>query len=229
MGHNLGHYNREFFSEIVKKSNNLSDICRNLNISTTSGNREVVKRYIKEYNLDTNHFKVVRNKYGSRKKLCEILIENSTYKNNYSLKKKLYEGGLKEKKCEMCGLGDIWMDKEISLILDHINGVNNDNRLNNLRIVCPNCNATLDTHGGKNIGNKYKYPKNIKKCGCGNKITNKAKECIECSLKSRRKVKNRPDLETLLKEVKESGYSEIGRKYGVSDNSIRKWIKHYKK
>lgn len=50
----------------------------------------------------------------------------------------------------MCGQGEEWNGKKMSLILDHINGVHNDNRLENLRIVCPNCNATLDTHCGKN-------------------------------------------------------------------------------
>jgi len=58
----------------------------------------------------------------------------------------LYQEKLKNKVCELCGQDENWNGKKMSLILDHINGINNDNRLENLRIVCPNCNATLDTH-----------------------------------------------------------------------------------
>jgi 5-methylcytosine-specific restriction endonuclease McrA len=56
----------------------------------------------------------------------------------------------------MCSQDEYWMGKKISLILDHINGINDDNRIDNLRILCPNCNSTLDTNGGKNIKNKLK-------------------------------------------------------------------------
>ena len=66
------------------------------------------------------------------------------------LKKRLYIEGLKKRECELCGQGEEWKGKKMSLILDHINGVHDDNRLINLRIVCPNCNATLETHAGKN-------------------------------------------------------------------------------
>ena len=58
----------------------------------------------------------------------------------------MYKEGLKNKKCELCGQNEEWKGKHMSLILDHINGINDDNKLENLRIVCPNCNATLETH-----------------------------------------------------------------------------------
>ena len=99
---------------------------------------------------------------------------------------------------------------KISLILDHINGVHNDNRIENLRIVCPNCNAGLDTFAGKN--NKSENKEKIKEI--------KKQE----NTNSRRKVE-RPPIEQLIKEIGEIGYSATGRKYGVSDNAIRKWIK----
>ena len=64
----------------------------------------------------------------------------------------------------LCGQDENWKGVKISLILDHINGIYNDNRIENLRIVCPNCNAGLDTFAGRN----NKKVKN--QCSCGNKI-----------------------------------------------------------
>ena len=105
--------------------------------------------------------KVIKNdalKNYSRKikiPLKDILVPNSHYSRS-SLKKRLYDEGIKCKKCELCGQGEEWNGKHMSLILDHINGIWNDNRLENLRIVCPNCNATLPTHCGKNSSIKVK-------------------------------------------------------------------------
>jgi hypothetical protein len=105
----------------------------------------------------------------------------------------------------------------MSLILDHINGIPYDNRIENLRIVCPNCNATLETHcRGK------------KKLDIINENLIKKQEKRKEFLLNERKVE-RPSLDILLKEIEELGYSATGRKYEVSDNSIRKWIDTYNK
>ena len=144
-------YTKDNFTKIVKESINYVDICRNLNLKPTMGNRTTIKKYIKLYNLDISHFRNGTPKPSNKKSLNEILIENSTYNHTSNLRDRLYKVGLKKRECEMCGQDEEWMGKKMSLILDHINGVHDDNRLDNLRIVCPNCNATLSTHGGKNI------------------------------------------------------------------------------
>lgn len=83
--------------------------------------------------------------------LCDVLVENSSY-NRCHLKRRLLQAGLLEDKCYLCGLGPEWQGKPLVMVIDHINGVSNDNRISNLRIVCPNCNAQLPTFSGRNAG-----------------------------------------------------------------------------
>ena len=124
----------------------------------------------------------------------------------------------------------------MSLILDHVNGDATDNRLVNLRIVCPNCAATLETH-----------------CGRKNRLQVEPRQCLRCDRQfipryethrycshtcgvhspgprrpkpEMRKVE-RPPYERLLADVNTMGYVAVGRKYGVSDKAVRKWIAWY--
>ena len=81
--------------------------------------------------------------------LDEILNgQHPTYQ-THRLRLRLFESGLKEQKCEICGTSQ-WQGQQLSLILDHINGINDDHRFANLRIVCPNCDSLLPTFCGRN-------------------------------------------------------------------------------
>jgi hypothetical protein len=124
----------------------------------------------------------------------------------------------------------------MGLILDHANGVRDDHRPENLRIVCPNCAATLDTHCGK----KNRAPLERLDClRCRRSFMPKYRTQRYCSREcgsrwDRRGVKRpgarkaeRPPPAQLLSEVEELGYLAVGRKYGVSDNAIRKWLREY--
>ena len=216
------------FKEIVSTSKSFNEISKKIYKNNYYGNRQTIKKRIIEYSIDISHFDFKSkggNKYGRYFKtpLNEILISGSTY-NTTHLKNRLYDEGLKERKCEKCGQDEVWHGEHISLILDHINGIHNDNIFENLRILCPNCDATLPTHGGKNIKLKSKSIKKkyIKTNENEKKIIDKEQSF------SQRKVK-RPPYEQLQNEINDLGYSATGRKYGVSDNAIRKWIKFYEK
>lgn len=215
-------WSKENLSHIIKSSNSNSDVLYNLGLNAIGDNIKTLKKYINEYGINIDHFNYDRKGNNRSYKLSDILIQNSSY-NRGRLKDRLYKEGLKKRICELCGQDEMWKGKKISLILDHKNGINNDNRLENLRIVCPNCNAGLDTHCGKNIKTPNK-DKKIKKCNCGEVISKRSSQCPECYNLSRRKVE-RPTKEELLKMIKDTSYVKVGKKYGVSDNTIRKWLK----
>jgi hypothetical protein len=151
------------------------------------------------------------------------------------LKKRLYESGIKKRCCELCGQSEQWRGRQMSLILDHTNGVATDNRIENLRIVCPNCAATLDTHCGKNVnrnrlcalcGTSF-APTGRDQRFCSHSCGGRSEASVR-SQAAARKVE-RPSYEQLVREVAETSYRAVGRKYGVSDNAIRKWIRAYER
>ena len=222
---------------IEATTNNLSiaGVLRELGLQGKGGNYKTINKAFKRLELDTSHFtgqghlKGRKHTWSKKIPLEEILVKDSTYSNNCNLKKQLFERGLLENKCQLCGLGVEWKGKPIVLRLDHINGINNDNRLENLRMLCPNCDSQTDTFAGRYIKKQVEVKKTQqKKCSiCTSSIadSNKSGLCLSCSQRKRVGRINRPKKELLIKEVKESSYSAIGRKYGVSDNAIRKWIK----
>lgn len=94
--------------------------------------------------------KIGRNKSWDEKFPDEVVFsENSTYP-RHSLKSNILRRNLIEYRCSCCNIEPIWMGKPMPLILDHINGKNNDNRLENLRFVCSNCDSQLDTYKSRN-------------------------------------------------------------------------------
>lgn len=141
----------EDFKKIIQECNTYSDCLRALGLGTKGGSStDILKRRIKELNCSTEHFNQ-KNKqsYQARYSLDEILIENSSYANISSLKKRLIKENKLEYKCAKCGLIN-WLGEPISLQLDHINGINNDHRIENLRFLCPNCHSQTETYAGKN-------------------------------------------------------------------------------
>jgi hypothetical protein len=201
------------------------------------GNFRTIQRHAKAWGISAEHFDPNPSRRGTRREpppLEAVLVENCSYKRSH-LKKRLYAEGIKERRCEMCGQDEEWKGARMALILDHINGVANDNRLENLRIVCPNCAATLDTHCGRNA--PVRAPAPCEHCGetfYPSRPTQRY--CSQaCGIHApgdhspqpeRRKVE-RPSYDVLMAELAATNYSAVGRKYGVSDNAVRKWVRWY--
>ena len=140
----------------VKDSKSYRNVIKILGLRPTGGNYDQIKKYIREYNLSTKHFTGKLWSKGSKLPfkpfidLKDILVKNSTYQ-SYKLKKRLFLVKLREPKCEECGWAKMSVDGRVPLELDHINGDRHDNRLSNLRILCPNCHSLQITHRGKNV------------------------------------------------------------------------------
>ena len=227
----------DIFTKIVNKSSTIKEILLGLNISPVAGNYKTVNKRISFLKIDLSHFKersrenrkVIMKKLHKNKEipLNKILVPKSTYSRR-DLKRRLIKGGILENKCSICMSLPEWQGKELVLQLDHINGIFDDNTLSNLRIVCPNCHTQTSTWGMKGRCKPLKNERFC--CSCFKEISKGVPSglCNLCCSKTKRKVE-RPSLETLLKLVSESNYCAVGRKYGVSDNAIRKWIKNYEK
>lgn len=144
--------------ELIENNDTISDILKSLNMCPNGGNSATLYKIFKEYNIDISKFKSTNK--GRKFKNFKTLVSNNDLfiKNSKHSRKTAKLRILKEKLipyvCEQCGQLPIWNGKELVLVLDHINGINNDHRLENLRFLCPNCNAQQDTFCGKHYRQK---------------------------------------------------------------------------
>lgn len=205
---------------LVNESSSLFEILAKQGKKGTNDNMELLKVELEEQGIDYSN---LPNKTIFQKQtLEEILVEDSNYQSS-KLKKRLIEAGLKEERCELCGVGNEWNGKPLTLHVHHINGNHRDNRIENLQILCPNCHSQTENFGTKNIKKHYHC------ADCGKEIASGSTWCPQCAAKHNRLLKvsmnNRPNKEELYMLITTKPFTEIGRMYGVTDNAIRKWCK----
>ena len=141
----------------VDESRSVAGVIRALGLQIGGSVYIMVNERIRDLGLDTSHFsrqgwsKGLKITTRPGKPLAEILVAGSTYRTTSGLRRRLVKEGLKPEHCEICGISS-WCDRPLTLQLDHINGDRTDNRLENLRVLCPNCHSQTDTWCGRNIG-----------------------------------------------------------------------------
>ena len=150
-------YTKELLEDIIKRSFSIRQVLIELNLSPKGGSYKTIKNKIKLWSIDVSHFTGSGwnvgdryRKFGKVAELKDILVKDSNYTNTYNLKNKLINQNLKNHICENCELNS-WLNKPIPLELHHINGINNDHRIENIQLLCPNCHAQTDNYRGKNI------------------------------------------------------------------------------
>lgn len=160
----------EQFVELLKKSSTISEVLFKLGY-TVKGNSwgySQVKRRMDDLNLDYSIFKgksaVIKTNELNNVRKEDILKENCKHQRTV-LRRYIIKNNLIPYKCAICGCTE-WQGKTLSLELDHINGVNNDNRLDNLRFLCPNCHSQTSTYGSRNQqlnSSEYDIPDDLRK------------------------------------------------------------------
>ena len=154
------HSDVERFRKLTIESHSISELYTKLGYKPSGGIYKCLRLAFKKYNIDTSHFTgmgwckgKVRdtnssvNNIGKKLewKFDDIFCKNSLYRgHNQSIIRRLIREGIKTNKCEICGINE-WMNKPIVIQLDHINGDNIDNRVENLRLLCPNCHSQTET------------------------------------------------------------------------------------
>ena len=189
-------YTDKEFIRAVKNNYSISKTLKELKLKPSGGNYKVFYKKVKELNISINHFtgqahlKNKKHDWNVKIPLTKILIKESNYSSTYHLKKRLIKEKIFQYKCNICGIDD-WNHKPLSLHLDHINGINNDNRIENLQLLCPNCHSQTSTYTGKNIKKKYFTNKCI---DCDKLIKSNRVYCEKCFMskqyKEHKTVKN---------------------------------------
>lgn len=142
---------------LVQQSNTIAEILRRLEIYTAGANRNSLLRRLKQDNISTDHIPtgIDSNKGrkfdGSKQTLSDdIVFVADSQTTRAVVRKKVIKRNLVPYACAECDQDNTWKGKSLSLVLDHINGIPNDHRLENLRFLCPNCNSQTDTFCGRN-------------------------------------------------------------------------------
>lgn len=143
--------------EAIKSSFSVREALQKLGIIPAGGSYKTFHSAVKKLNLDVSHFtgqghlKGKTHNWSPTKPLDEILIDGS-FVQSYKLKNRLIKIGLIKDQCSECELSE-WRGQKLSLHLDHIDGNPINNKLDNLRLLCPNCHSLTDTYCGKNKRN----------------------------------------------------------------------------
>ncbi|MFZ4236022.1 HNH endonuclease [Streptomyces murinus] len=167
LGVDTSHFQREgtkwtraILEPVVAASVSVNEVVRRLGLDSVGGHQANIARRIKAYGLDTTHFTPVvrteRMRDNQRRRTAEeILVENTSEHAarvpGRRLKRAMIETGVEER-CARCGTDPVWRGRPLPLEVDHIDGDWRDNRIENLRFLCPNCHSVTDNYRGRGKG-----------------------------------------------------------------------------
>lgn len=224
-------YTDDAFKQAVLQNVSMIGTLTALGMSESGGNYRTANHKIRLLGLDTSHWtgsgylKGKTHDWSKKFSLAEKLVAGRPCTAGV-LRKQLIREGVLADICAKCGIGNQWHGAPLVLHLDHISGDSLDNRLENLRILCPNCHSQTPTWAGRNA----KHPKKIPRtCACGNSIHAHSSRCAGCAQKARQQRTNQgetrnilPTNEDLMRLIKASSWLAVAVQFKVSRTTLRK-------
>lgn len=218
-------------------STSFSDVLRKAGVYPNGNNVNRLKKIIENNNLDTTLLEYNRKELCKKytqinRKLMQIPIDKLFIVDSISatsvVKKRIIRENLIPYICYKCGNVGNWEGEKLVLILDHENGIPNDNRLENLRFVCPNCDSQSSTYKGRNV----RWVKKVCK-DCGNPIDRKNKKgyCRHClytnhkdllAIQEGKRKLSKEEVIEIIENKENLSDVRLGNKYKVSNNTIKK-------
>lgn len=205
---------RDELQQMYDTHSTLQGILTAIGMVASSGNRMTLNRRAEYDNICTSKFsenfkklKLEEMRRLTRKKNdVDFFTEDSNIARK-AVKLRILQKNLIENKCRDCNLRDLYNDKPIVLQLEHINGINNDNRLENLCFLCPNCHSQTSTYAGRNA-TRHRIDRDSRKSSYRKLVEQKRKFNMP-----------KDELEILIQTTP---MKHIGKMYDVSDNTIKK-------
>ena len=218
----------EQFVELLKSSTTISEVLFKLGYSVkgNSWGYSQIKQRMTDLNLDFSIFKGKKQIYKNlitKEITPEIVLKDNCKHSRTVLRRCILKNNLLPYKCDICGITE-WNNKTLSLELDHINGKNNDNRLENLRFLCPNCHSQTTTYGSRN--QQINYTKS------DYNITDDIRKLVYDTYEKYRSIKTVSSVLGIrrcivTKIVNETGQKRSNQKYIIRYDKDRKEIKRY--
>lgn len=203
------------FKQIIEESKTYKEALGKLGYHHSGGAYITLRKRIKALNISVEHMTPAA-RYGTSQRQVpneEIFIKD--YHGGVKVRERVLKDNLIPYKCALCDQPPEWHGKKLTLTLDHINGDHYDNRIENLRFLCPNCDSQQSTYGAKNkkgYGSNFTPKKSVQK---------KRKKCINVKLPR----VSQEEFMAALRTFK--NFTEMGKRFGVSDNAVRKWCRKW--